>query len=698
MQWIWSYPLWTFVLVAVLATILTYFLYRKSREKFEITQGWIILMSVLRWVSLFSIGLLLLNPLLRYVSNEKVDPVILILEDHSASISAGMESEALKDYQEQFQEVKNQLSDQFKIQKYFFGTDILDSIPSENDFSETGTDIHQSIQSLAKRTVGQHIGAVILSSDGIYNHGTNPMYHASFAGIPFYTIALGDTTTKSDVWIQRLRYSDVVYLGDEMQLLIDVAAENYRQQPIQVQLKNAAGNVLQTRTLNIDQLEWNATIEMMIPCTQAGIQRYTVSVSPLSGEKSFANNQQEFYVQVIDGRQKISILYDAPHPDIKFIKEVLSEMKNLEVSVSSLEEYKVSKNDIDVLILHGLPSLKGRNQLNFLQEKISSIPSVWWIVTTQTDLTALNQMQNVVQFQQVQRTPNDVTPVFQTSFQKFYVSDAALEWLGKVPPLTVPYGQYILSSQAEVCWNQKIGTVSTSQPLLVTSEVQQKKYSLLLGEGIWRWPMQEYYHFEEKVRSKEWIERLVQYISHPSDHRPFRIRTNKSIYNESEWISIEASVYNANAQMVNTSEVKVVLTSEKGDRQEIFMDKTQNAYTYNLGKLPAGRYSIQGTTELGNKKLQGEYQFAVKEFDIETHRTKADFNTLNTLALQSQGKMLHYSEVSQLKDLIENDPKIKPVFKEIAHSKSLINIQTILFILLVTLGLEWFLRRYFGQY
>lgn len=698
MQWIWSYPLWTLVIVALLATILTYFLYRKSNEKFEIAPAWIILMSVLRWISLFSIGLLLLNPLLRYVSNEKVEPVILILEDHSASIPAGMKGDALNNYQDQFKEVKKQLSKQFKIQEYAFGKDILDSISSNNAFSEKATDIHQSIQSLAKRTIGQHIGAVIVASDGIYNHGTNPMYHASFAGIPFYTIALGDTTTKSDVWIQRLRYSDVVYLGDEMQLLIDVAAENYKQQPIQVQLKNAAGIVLQTRTLNIDQLEWNATVEMMIPCTQAGIQRYVVSISPLSGEKSFSNNQQEFYVQVIDGRQKILILYDAPHPDIKFIKEVLSEMKNLEVSVSSMEQYKVSKNDIDVLILHGLPSLKGRNQWSFLQQKISSIPSVWWIVTTQTDLTGLNQMQNVVQFQQVQRTPNDATPIFQPSFQKFYVSDAALDWLSKVPPLTVPYGQYILAAQAEVCWAQKIGTVSTSQPLLVTSEVQQKKYALLLGEGIWRWPMQEYYHFEEKVRSKEWVERLVQYISHPSDHRPFRIRTNKSIYNESEWISIEASVYNANAQMVNTSDVQVVLTNDKGEHQEIFMDKTHNAYTFNLGKLPAGRYTVQGSTVLGSKKLQGEYQFAVKEFDIETHRTKADFNTLNTLALQSQGKMLHYTEVAQLSDLIENDPKIKPVFKEIAHSKSLIHLQVILFILLVTLGLEWFLRRYFGQY
>src|SRR5690606_31697751 len=100
-----------------------YFLYRKSNEKFEIAPAWIILMSVLRWISLFSIGLLLLNPLLRYVSNEKVEPVILILEDHSASIPAGMKGDALNNYQDQFKEVKKQLSKQFKIQEYAFGKD-----------------------------------------------------------------------------------------------------------------------------------------------------------------------------------------------------------------------------------------------------------------------------------------------------------------------------------------------------------------------------------------------------------------------------------------------------------------------------------------------------------------------------------------------------------------------------------------------
>lgn len=698
MQWIWSYPVWTLVLVAIIATFLTFILYRKSQQKFEIARPWIILMSVLRWITLFSIGLLLLNPLLRYISNEKIDPVILILEDHSASISAGMKPEELKTYQEQFNQVKKDLAQKYKVQTYAFGTDILDSVSSTEPFSESGTDIHKAIQSVAKRNVGQHIGAVILASDGIYNHGTNPMYHTSFAGIPFFTIALGDTTTKSDVWIQRLRYNDVVYLGDEMQLLIDVAADHFRQQAIQVQLKNAAGTTIQQKSLTIDDVEWSETVEMKIPCDHAGIQRYSVSVSQLSGETSFSNNHQEFYVQVIDGRQKIVLLYEAPHPDIKFIKDVLSGMKNLEVEVASVEDYKFSNSETDLLILHGLPSIKGKNYFNNIHKALKEIPSIWWIVTTQTDLNGLNQMQNVVQFQQVQRTPNDVTPSFQNSYQKFYVSTSALDWLNKVPPLTAPYGQYILSSNAEVCWTQKIGSVATSQPLLVTAEVQEKKVSLLMGEGIWRWPMQEYFHFEEKTRSSEWIERLVQYISNPSDHRPFRMKSNQSIYNESEWISIEAAVYNASAQMVNTSEVKVILTDEGNRRQEFFMDKTQNAYTYNLGKLSSGRYKIQGSTELGSKKLVAEYQFAVKEFDIETHRTKADFNTLNTLALQQQGKMVHLSEVNQIKSLIENDDRIQAVLKEISHSKSLIHIQILLFVILLALAIEWFLRRYFGQY
>ncbi len=698
MQWILTYPAWTIALTAVLAAVITCFFYQSSVRKFDVSKVWVFLMALLRWSTLFLLGLLLLNPLLKYVTNEKIDPVIIVLEDQTASVKEGMKESDLKSYQSAMENTLKDLSGQFKIVKYAFGTELLDSLDEKQHYRQVGTDIDKAIYQAAQRNFGQHIGAVIVSSDGIYNHGMNPVYNSSFSGVPLYTVALGDTTTQTDVRIQRLRYNDLVYLGDELQVLADIAAENLNQQTVQVQLKNAAGQILQQIPVQIKGNEWNETIEFKIKAEQPGIHKYQVTVTQLNQEKTFTNNRQDFYIQVIDGRQKIVLLYDAPHPDIRFISDALGEMKNIEVKTEQIDLFQGKTSDIDLLILHGLPSLRNRTINSKFQSLVQQSASIWWILTTQTDLTGFNQMQNLVQLSNVQRTPNDVVPIFQPAYQKFFVSEEALQWLDKVPPLVAPYGQYQMAANGEVCWTQKLGAVKTSQPLLITGEENQKKTAVLFGEGVWRWGMQEYLQYEQKSRSFEWVERLVQFVANKTDHRPFRIRTGKSIYNESEWISAEAALYNESAQMINPSDVKVILKSDAGYRAEFLMDKTQQAYTYNIGKLPAGAYVLEGTTEWNNKKLKAEYKFAVQSFDLESGNTKADFALLNTLALNHQGQMVHSSELNNLADIIKNDERVRPVYKEISGTKSFIDIKLILLLIVVFLTLEWFLRRFFGQY
>ncbi len=677
--------------------MLTYFLYREAARKYEVHKAWIVILSALRWTALTIFGLLLINPLIRYVSNKKINPVILILKDETASIKEGMKPQEIEVYQQNMQKLEEDLSRQFKVVSYHFGTGIADSVHPDKPFSQTGTDIEKALYQAEQRNIGEHIGAVILASDGIYNHGINPLYHTSFQGIPLYTIALGDTTAQKDIWIQRLRYNDLVYLGDEVQVLADIAAEHFNGQQVKVQLKNAQNQLIQEVSEKIEGEEWNTTAEFRIKAEQAGIHRYRISVSNLSSEKTHQNNFQDFYIQVIDGRQKITLLYDAPHPDVKFIRDALEQSQNIEVNISQIEEYQ-SESGLDLLILHGLPSAKNRASQTLLKSALKNSESVWWIASSQVDWPVFNQLQNLVQITNVQHTPNDVRANFHPTYQKFFVSENALNWLDQTPPLVSPYGQYQTAPNAEICWSQQLGKVKTFMPLLVTGEDIQKKTAVLMGEGIWRWAMQEYSIFEQKNRSYEWVERLVQFVANRSDHRPFRIRSGKTIYNESENISIEAALYSESVQMVNPSEVKVILKNEEGFHQEFLMDKTLHAYTYNVGKLPAGTYQILGETELNQKKLKAESKFAVQKFDLEISQSRADYGLMNTLALRHQSSMVHFTEIEKLSEIIREDERIRPIFKEISDTRSLIDFKILLWIAIVLLSLEWFLRRFLGQY
>lgn len=697
MQWILTYPVWTIFLVVILAAGLTYILYKNSINKFEVNKLWIFLLAFLRFSALSLIGLLLLNPLLKYVKNEKVNPIILLLEDHSASIKEGMNSKDLLKYQTKRNKLQENLSQKYTVQSYRFGLEINDTI-AENIYTLQGTDIDKSLNQLAQKHIGQHIGAVILSSDGIYNQGLNPVYNTQFAGVPIYTIALGDSTSPTDAWIQRLRYNDIIYLGDELQILVDVAAENLEQKTMKVDLKNARGQILQTQNVTINSKEWNHTVELKIAAQNVGIQKFKVSISPLANEKSYQNNQQEFYIQVIDGRQMVTIVYDAPHPDLKLIKEAISQLKNIDLNIVQVNDLKTIPSDVDLWVLHGLPSLNNPNANAILNKIAASKTPIWWILSAQTNLNVFNQVQSSIQFQQVNRLPNETTPLYETSFQKFFVSEDAVNWLSQAPPLLVPYGQYQLSSATEVIWKQKIGSVTTANPLLVTEEANGNTSAILMGEGIWRWGMQEFLQYDNKNKTFEWIERLLQFLANKKDHRPFRIRTGKSIYHEGEWISLEGAIYNEATQMVNTPDVKVILKGNNSFSSEFLMDKTLHAYSYNIGKLPAGEYEVQAKTTFNNKKLSSNYKFAVQKFAIESNKIKADFQLLNTMAIQHQGKMVGIGNMETLLNEIENNEQIQPIIKEISSSKSIIDYQLMLFIIFLLLFIEWFLRRFFGQY
>ena len=150
--------------------------------------------------------------------------------------------------------------------------------------------------------------------------------------------------------------------------------------------------------------------------------------------------------------------------------------------------------------------------------------------------------------------------------------------------------------------------------------------------------------------------------------------------------------------MVNTSDVNVILKGDNNYSSEFLMDKTLQAYTYNIGKLPAGEYEVQAVTNFNNKKLTSNYKFAVQEYALESNKTKADFQLMNTIAIQHQGQMFDLENMEVLWSEIDKNDQIQPIFKEISSSKSIIDYQLILFIIFSLLFLEWFLRRFFGQY
>src|SRR5579862_10020452 len=91
-------------------------------------------------------------------------------------------------------------------------------------YNEKETDISSLFQEITLRYYGKNLGAIILSSDGIYNKGYNPIYAARQLGCALYTVALGDTTVKIDASVTKVDNNPTAFLGNTFPLQITIDA------------------------------------------------------------------------------------------------------------------------------------------------------------------------------------------------------------------------------------------------------------------------------------------------------------------------------------------------------------------------------------------------------------------------------------------------------------------------------------------
>ena len=74
--------------------------------------------------------------------------------------------------------------------------------------------------------------------------------------------------------------------------------------------------------------------------------------SPVEGEVSKVNNSRDFVVTVLDGRQKVLIFAQSPHPDMGALRQSFSANKNIEVKTVFLGDPVPNFAEFDLIILH----------------------------------------------------------------------------------------------------------------------------------------------------------------------------------------------------------------------------------------------------------------------------------------------------------------------------------------------------------
>ncbi len=692
-----SYP-WWFILFCVMAGV-GYALAMYLREtKFFEHNIWVKrVMAILRALSVFIISLLLLSPFVKIIKEDIQAPIIVIVEDKSESIAASTPDEVYQTYKKEFDDLAESLEDKFKVVRYSFGTEVHTQY--KDSLSDKSTNMSQAVKFVSDNYQGQNLGAFILCTDGIFNEGSHPLYMETSLNIPLHTVALGDTTQKKDLYFQNVLHNSIAYLGDKFPIQADISAFNC-QGNTKITLEQMTGSgtkIIAEENISVNTNNYVTSKNFVVDANSAGVIRYRLRLAPFAGEYNLKNNVKEFYVEVLDARQKILLLANAPHPDLGALKNIITENKNYEVEIGYVGEFKTNLAGYNMVIFHNLPSTTHDITSLVTQLNTNFIPRIF-IVGLQTDPQKLNKNQNIVTLNTNNRNIEEIQADINPGFTQFTLSDNFRKQLAKFPPLIVPFGEYKADPTSQVLLYQNIKKIKTNYPLLAFSEKDGIKSAVLAGEGIWRWRLIDHLEHKNYDIINELVQKTILLTSLKADKRKFRVKTSKNVYKDNQQVLFEAQLFNDSYEMVNEPDVELKIRNDQGDEFKYIFDKTQNYYTLNADLLPAGVYTYTGSTTYNGQNQSASGRFNVEAIQLEQYDLTARHGLLKGLSEKFGGNMYYPNQIAQLKDILINNDKIKPVLYETKSTQSILHLKWLFFLILGLLSAEWFMRRYFGSY
>lgn len=692
-----QYPSWYLLLCILLGLAYAVGLYFRDKTFSEQSPWLRKALGLLRFLSATFLAILLLQPLLKSLLTDTKKPVVVLAQDQSESVGTSLKGDALETYKSGWQSLKDQLSQKYEVKEYTFGSEVREGINFE--MTDKISNLSKIVSEASDLYGNQNLGALVMATDGIYNEGSNPLYAGAKLNAPVFSIALGDTIQKKDLVLKRVFHNKIAYLGDKFSVQMDIAARNCAGSSTTLTVAKVEGNEvrnLQQIPLPIDKNDFFITREIILDASQGGVQRYRLTLTSVQGEASPVNNSKDFFVDVLDARQKLLILANAPHPDISALKQTLERNKNYLVTVAYIKDLKVNVADFDFVVLHNLPSSTNDASavLNVLNaRKISRM----FIVGTQTNLPRFNQVQPLLAIQGDQRNTNDVQGILNPNFSLFTVDETLRNNLPTFNPLTAPFGDFQIKGNAQVLLFQRIGRVDTKYPLLLFGEENDIKIAVLAAEGLFRWRLFDYLQHQNHDIFGELVGKNFQYVTVKADKRRFRVSVSKSIFNENEPVIFDAELYNESYELVNEPDVSLTITNSEGKDFNYTFNKTSKSYTLNAGVFPVGNYRFRSSVTYNGQNLTFDGQFSVQPIQLELYETTADHALLRRLSDEFGGQVFYQNQLAELGEtLLAKD--IKPVIYSTTRTRSVINLKWIFFLLLGMLSVEWFLRRYFGAY
>lgn len=649
------------------------------KTKYKGTLRW--LFGVLRFITIFSVLLLIINPKFKTETYTVEKPKLPVLIDNSASIVALNQKENVEVLLKQLRENKD-LNDRFDLSYFSFGRDLsaLDSL----SFSEKNTNISKALTSV-NELFKNETAPTILLSDGNQTLGTDYEFSTATFKNQIFPIVLGDTTKYTDLAIEQLNTNRYAFLKNQFPVETILVYNGTGTANSQFIVKQGA-SVVYRKPISFSEINNTQTVTFTLPASSVGLQKYTAQLVPLQDEKNTSNNVKQFAVEVIDQATNVLIVSSMMHPDLGALKKSIASNEQRTVLIKEPSEAVALLNDYQLVLLY-----QPDRSFSAVYSEIEKLKKNTFVVTgLETDWNFLNTVQNNYS-KEITNQTEDVSGLLNVNYGTFAVDDLAFE---AMRPLKTLFGALEISVPHEVLLEQSVAGFSSETPMLATMELNGVRNAIWDGEGLWKWRAQSFLNDNSFETFDSFIGKLVQYLASNKRRSRLEVSTETFYYNNNP-IKISAQYFDQNFVFDSRASLSITVTNSETDNKITFpLLLKNNFYEVDLSSLNAGSYKF--TVSVNGEAVARSGSFTILDFNVEQQFLNANVTKLQHIATNTDGEAYFVPQLQQLMDDLIKDNRYQQIQKSEQKVIPLIDWKYLLSLIILSLTAEWFIRKYNG--
>jgi hypothetical protein len=666
------------VIAGIIAFALALFMYG-YRSNYPGKLRWVF--GLLRFISLFSLFLLLINPKFKTVTYTIEKPKLPVLVDNSSSLVELKQEENVLRFVEELK-TNTDLNDKFDLSFYRFGNDLteMDSL----SFSEKRTNIHKALTA-TDELFRRETAPTLLITDGNQTFGKDYEFSSLTFSNQIYPVIAGDSVQYVDLKIEQFNTNRYSFLKNQFPVEAILVYSGQGTVNSQFVIKQAGSKVF-SQNVTFSETQNTRTIVANLSASSVGLQRYSAEVIPLEDEKNKINNRKAFAVEVIDQATNVLIVSDIVHPDLGALKKSIETNEQRTVTFKKPSEAASVINDYQLVIL-----FQPERSFTSVYSEINKLKKNTLTITgLQTDWNFLNIIQKNFSKETADQA-EDVTGILNQNYSAYAVEDIGFD---DFPPLKTEFGDLSINVPHEVLLEQSINGFSTNTALLASMEINGKRDAILDGEGLWRWRAQSFLANTNFEDFDGFFGNIIQYLA--SNKRRTRMEVSfETFYYNNNPLRISAQYFDKNFVFDNRVQLNIsVINNESKEGTNFPMLLKNNFYEVDLNSLQSGNYNF--TVSVEEQGIARSGSFTILEFNVEQQFLNANVTKLRRVATNTGGTAYFMDQTESLiSELLEND-NLKPIQKIDQKVVPLIDWKYLLGLIVLTLSAEWFIRKYNG--